>query len=138
MTVQTKLAYDKEYIESFSINRNEPEWMKDLRLQAFDQVNVLNLPEPDKTNIRRWNFTQFKHGAEGEKITSIQNLPEELKDHFDLDNIPENIIIQRNQTVAYRTISEELENQGVIFTDIATAIKDHSDLVEKYYMKDAV
>src|SRR5699024_4625318 len=138
MTVKTKFPYDKNYVENFSIDRDEPEWMKNLRLQAFEQANVLDLPEPDKTNIKRWNFSEFKHGAEGEVISSISDLPEELQDHFDLEHIPESIIIQRNQTVDYTTINEDLKKQGVIFTDILTACKEHSELVEKYYMKDAV
>src|SRR5699024_2037504 len=35
-------------------------------------------------------------------------------------------------------VSEELTNKGVIFTDIFTALKEHSELVKKYYMTDAV
>src|SRR5699024_563771 len=41
-------------------------------------------------------------------------------------------------TVSYLTFSEALEKEGVIFTDIFTAMEEHSDLVKKYYMKDAV
>lgn len=138
MTVKTKFPYDKEYVEKFSTDHNEPEWMNQLRLQAFEQANVLDLPEPDKTNINRWNFTNFKLGAEGEVISSIEDLPDELEEHFDLEHLPENILILRNQTVAYHTFSESLKEKKVIFTDIFTAIQEHSDLVEKYYMKDAV
>src|SRR5690625_1011971 len=47
-------------------------------------------------------------------------------------------MIQRNQTVVYASISKELEDQGVIFTDIFTAFEKHEELVKKYYMKDAV
>src|SRR5690625_4636093 len=112
MTVVTKFPYDKDYIENFSIDRNEPEWMRKLRLQAYEQANVLDLPKPDKTNINRWNFSRFKHGAEGEAITSMQNLPKELEEHFDLDNIPGNLIIQRNQSVAYAALSKELQDKG--------------------------
>src|SRR5699024_542124 len=43
-----------------------------------------------------------------------------------------------NHSVAYHTLSEELKEKGVIFTDIFTAMQNHSDLVEQYYMKDAV
>jgi len=138
MTVTTDFPYNKQYVEEFSTGKNEPDWMKSLRLQALDLVDSLDLPKPDKTNIRRWNFTNFKHYAEGETISSLTALPETLQDYFDQKNLPENVIIQRNNTVAYTQTSEGLKEQGVIFTDIFTAIKDHSDLVEKYYMKDAV
>ena len=49
-----------------------------------------------------------------------------------------NLYVQRDQTAAYSTLTEELKSQGVIFTDIQTAAKEHSDLVEKYFMKDGV
>lgn len=138
MTVMTKLPYDKTYIEQFSESKNEPNWMKSLRLQAFDQANELDLPEPDKTKITRWNFHRFKHAAEGERITALTNLPAAINSLFDQNNIPENIVIQRNQTVAYEALSKELKEKGVIFTDIFTALQNHSELVQKYFMKDAV
>ncbi len=138
MTVETKLPYNIDYINQLSSERNEPKWMTSLRLQALKQAEALDMPKPDKTNIKNWKFDTFKHGAKGEAISSLNDLPEELKAFFDDKNAPENLVIQRNETVAYATLSKELQDKGVIFTDIFTAIKDHSDLVEKYYMKDAV
>lgn len=138
MTVKTKFPYDEEYITQYSQDKNEPEWMKSLRLQALEQANTLDLPKPDKTRIGRWNFDRFKHIAKGEAISSFSDLPTELQAHFDQDNIPENLIIQRNHSVAYATISDELKGQGVVFTDIFTALQEHEELVKKYYMTDAV
>lgn len=138
MTVITKFPYNKEYIEQLSQENNEPEWLKTLRLEALEQANVLDLPDPDKTRIGRWNFSHFKHMAEGEVISSLQDLPIELQDHINQDHVSENLIIQRNQTVAFATISNELKEKGVIFTDIFTAFKEHEELVKKYYMTDAV
>lgn len=138
MTVRTRFPYDKEFVTTFSDKNNEPAWMKSLRLRAFDQAHDLDMPEPDKTNINRWNFTNFELGAEGSTISSLDELPEQLQVFIDQENIPSNIQIQQNGTVAYSAISEELTKQGVIFTDIFTAMKDHSDLVEKYFMADAV
>jgi len=138
MTVLTKLPYDKEYVTQFSQTNNEPEWMKELRLQALDQAESLDMPEPDKTNINRWNFTKFKHTAEAEDISSLTDLPGEIQDLFDEDNLPENIVVLRNQTAAYQQLSDDLKDKGVIFTDIFTAMNEHEDLVKKYYMQDAV
>src|SRR5699024_4680459 len=138
MTVKTKLPYDKDYIEQFSKDRNEPEWMKYLRLQAIEQANELELPQPDKTRIGRWNFTNFKHASEGAPISSLAELPEQLQDFIDQDNLPKNILIERNQSVAFAKLSDELKNKGVIFTDIATALVEHEELVKKYFMKDVV
>src|SRR5699024_7955356 len=136
MTTLTKLPYDEKYNTEYSEKHNEPAWMKEFRLKALELANNLELPKPDKTNIRRWNFTEFKHQADGEKIKAEEEAPEAIKDFIDTET--ENVIILRNQTVAYASISKELEDQGVIFTDIFTALRDHEELVKKYYMTDVV
>lgn len=139
MAVETKLPYDKDYIEQFSKNRQEPAWMKELRLDAIKQSETLPMPEPDKTKITKWNLTRFEHDyGTGAEITSLRDLPAEINDFFDKDDLPENLLIQRNQSVAFRSLSEELKDKGVIFTDIFTAVKEHENLVKRYYMKDAV
>ena len=138
MTTLTQVPFDNKYIEQFSKGNNEPIWMTELRLEALDLANSLELPKPDKTNINRWNFTQFKHTADGEKIADLNNLPEKLQEFVDKENVPENIVILRNQTVAFAALNEELKEKGVIFTDIFTALQEHGELVKKYYMTDAV
>src|SRR5699024_11699361 len=49
-----------------------------------------------------------------------------------------NIVVLRNETVAYNALSEDLQSKGVIFTDIFTALQEHEELVKKYYFTDAV
>jgi Fe-S cluster assembly protein SufD len=138
MTIDTKLPFDQEYISSFSKEANEPSWLLDLRLQALAKAEDLALPKPDKTNISKWNFTAFdKHTSQASTISSVDELPEVVKALIDTEAV-KNLYIQRDQTAAYSTLTEELKSQGVIFTDIQTAAKEHSDLVEKYFMKDGV
>lgn len=137
MTTVTKLPYDETYVTEFSKENNEPAWMTELRVEAIDLANHLELPKPDKTKIHRWNFTDFKHqGEAGEAITSLDNVPAELNDFVDREN--ENIVILRNQSVAYASLNKELKDKGVILTDIFTAVREHGDLVKQYYMTDAV
>lgn len=139
MTVETKLPFNQEYIQQISKNRNEAEWMAALRLKALEMADSLDMPNPDKTKIKNWNFTDFQYSyKEAEKIASLNALPEQLKAYFDEDANMENLYIQRNQTAAYNSLSQDLQDKGVIFTDIFTAINQHSELVEKYYMNDAV
>ncbi|ASF40289.1 Fe-S cluster assembly protein SufD [Halobacillus halophilus] len=138
MTVDVSLPYDKEYVTQFSNGLQEPEWMRNLRLDALEKSESLQLPKPDKTNISKWNFTEFKHNVQGEVIDSLEDLPAEIQDFLDKEKEQQNLVIQRNHTVAYAAIDQELKDQGVIFTDMASAIRDHSDLVQKYYMNDAV
>ena len=139
MTVETKLPYDAQYVSQLSNTLGEPEWLKNIRLEALQKVDQLPLPKADKTKIDNWNFTNFKHGLKNEKIQSLEQLPEEIKALINGDNAQnQNLLIQRNGSLAYTVISEELKNQGVIFTDIATAASTHGELLQKYFMTKAV
>ncbi|KAB7707010.1 Fe-S cluster assembly protein SufD [Bacillus aerolatus] len=139
MTVETNLPVDQEYIRSFSAEKGEAQWLADLRLAALDKAEELPLPIAEKTKINKWNFTQFtSHSVKSEPFASLGELPEELKSLINVEEVNKNLYIQRNQTPAFLSVSQDLTDQGVIFTDIATAVKEHGDLVQKYFMTDAV
>ncbi|MGD6804695.1 Fe-S cluster assembly protein SufD [Rossellomorea vietnamensis] len=139
MTVETKLPVEKEYLDSFSKGLGEPEWFSGLRTQALAKAGELELPKPDKTKITKWNFTEFKqHTVESKPFANLSELPDAAKALIDTESSSNNLYVQRNNTPAYLTLSQELQDQGVIFTDILTAIKEHGDLVQKYFMKEGV
>ncbi|MEQ6377103.1 Fe-S cluster assembly protein SufD [Bacillaceae bacterium S4-13-58] len=139
MSVETVLPYEKSYVESFSTGRGEPRWMTSLRQQAIEKAEQLALPKPEKTKITDWNFSRFKHYVEGQSVQSFDDLPAEIQGLLSKDDFAKaNLFIQRNHTAAYLSLSDDLKNKGVIFTDMATALKEHSDLVQRYYMKETV
>ncbi|KKB33677.1 Fe-S cluster assembly protein SufD [Bacillus thermotolerans] len=139
MTVETNLPVDQEYIRSFSAEKGEGQWLTDLRLTALKQAEDLPLPRADKTKITNWNFTQFaSHAVESEPFSSLDELPEEVKSLINIEATDKSLYIQRNQTPAFLSVSEDLKEQGVIFTDIFTAVREHSELVQKYFMTDVV
>lgn len=138
MTVDTKLQFDQDYVNQFSKDRNEPKWLEEMRVNALKQAEDLPLPKPDKTKINKWNFTSFKHTSASDVINSLDELPEDVKSLIDTENKNQNLLIQRNNSLAYLSVTDELKDKGVIFTDIATAAKDHSDLLKKYFMTEAV
>jgi Fe-S cluster assembly protein SufD len=138
MTLETKLPFDQDYIRNYSKELGEPEWLTDLRLQALSQIEALPLPKPDKTKIENWNFTSFQnHVVKSEAVQSIDTLPEAVRALIDT-NETTNILVQRDQGTGFTSLSEDLKNKGVIFTDIHTAAREHSDLLQKYFMKDGV
>jgi len=137
MTVETKLAISAQDVRSFSEAHNEPKWLTELRERALANVETLDMVKPDKTNVKSWNFFDFpKLQVEGKKIAALTELPEEVQTIVD-DN-QQTIYIQHNNTPAYLKVSDELKAQGVIVTDIFTAVQEHSDLVQKYFMTEAV
>ncbi|WP_374724418.1 Fe-S cluster assembly protein SufD [Calidifontibacillus erzurumensis] len=138
MTVETKLPYGSEYVRQLSTTLGEPEWLRELRLKALEKVDTLPLPKADKTKIDNWNFTNFQHELKNETIESLEQLPEEIKALVNVGANNQNLLIQKNGSLAYASISEELTKQGVIFTDIKTAAVQHGELLQKYFMTKAV
>ncbi|MDR0139892.1 Fe-S cluster assembly protein SufD [Metabacillus idriensis] len=137
MTVETKFNHD--YVTGFSNELGEPEWLKELRLQALAKAEDLSMPRPDKTKIDKWNFTQFQtHSVKSKPLASLNDLSDEVKALIDLEDENKNLYIQLDTTPSYTSLSQELKDQGVIFTDIHTAAREHSELVQKYFMTDGV
>jgi len=134
MITEIKLPLEKATLQSFSIANNEPSWLMELREKALDSLSSLEMPKPDKTNIRNCNFTEFSnHTVESDAFSTLDELPEEVKALLDAEE-KHNIYVQRNNTPAFVSLSETLKEQGVIFTDIITAAREHSELVQKYFM----
>lgn len=138
MTTETNLSFDKDFVRSFSKEMNEPAWLQEFRLKALEESETLPMPRPDKTKIDKWNFTQFnQHTVKSEPFKSLSELPEEVKALVD-ETEAKNLYIQRNQTPAFLTLTDELKSKGVVFTDIITAAREHGDLLKKYYMTQAI
>jgi Fe-S cluster assembly protein SufD len=139
MTIDTKLPFDQQYVANFSKENSEPAWLSELRINALVSAEQLPLPKPDKTKIDKWNFTQFEnHVVKSETYQSLSDLPEQAKALVEMDATNQSLYIQRNTTPAFLTVSEELKASGVIFTDILTAAREHSELLQKYFMKSGV
>ncbi len=136
MTIETKLPFDTDFVSSFSKENGEPAWLGEFRQKAISLADELPMPRPDKTKIDKWNFFQFNN-VKSESFSSLNELPEDVKALIDLENA-KNLYIQRNQTAAYLSLSEDLKNKGVIFTDIFTAARDHGELLQKYLMTNGV
>ncbi|MBO0442188.1 Fe-S cluster assembly protein SufD [Vagococcus fluvialis] len=123
----------KDYLDDitlFSASQEEPQWMLDLRLKALEKCEELDLPKIERVKIHRWPLMNV--GNLNEEILGNPVLPS-------FDEMEDNpMIIQGRTTTLYEQMPVELSEQGVIFTDIFTAMKEHSELVEEYFMTKAV
>ncbi|PIC75575.1 Fe-S cluster assembly protein SufD [Sporosarcina sp. P19] len=138
MTVETTLALTEQDVRSYSAKVEEAAWMADFRSNALAKAEVLEMPKPDKTKITKWNFTEFpSHTVESSIFAGLEELPTEAKALID-DEQQQNIYVQHNNTPAYLALSEDLKSKGVIMTDIFTASREHSELLQKYLMTDGV
>ncbi|PTL38901.1 Fe-S cluster assembly protein SufD [Alkalicoccus saliphilus] len=138
MTTELTFPVNEQQLQSFSKDRQEPEWFTNARLDALTKAGKLELPKPDKTKITKWNFTSFSYDAQGEATSSYKELSDAVRTLVGEEEKVENLITQKNGRSTYEAVQAELREQGVIFTDMETALKEHGDLVQKYFMKDAV
>ncbi|GGI35634.1 MULTISPECIES: Fe-S cluster assembly protein SufD [Staphylococcus] len=137
MTTET-LNISEEQLVDYSKAHNEPSWMTELRKKALKLTETLEMPKPDKTKLRKWNFDTFKqHETKGSAYENLNELPESVKQIIDIEN-SENLVIQHNNDLAYSQVSEQAKNDGVIIEGLHEALVNHSELVQKYYMTQAV
>lgn len=137
MTTET-LNISEAQLVDYSKAQNEPSWMTELRQKALKLTETLEMPKPDKTKLRNWDFDAFKqHHVESESYNDVSELPESVKNIIDIEN-SKNLIIQHNNDLAFTQVSEQANHNNVIIEGLSKALQDHSELVEKYLMKDAV
>lgn len=132
-------------IKKISALKNEPEWMLNIRLNAYKVFLKLKNPKwgPDLSFI---NFNEYIYyassiGSEYYK-TSWDEVPEKIKKQFEELNVPENeakyfsgVNNQYDSDTVYHQLKDELKKKKVIFTNIETAITEHPSLVKKYFGK---
>ncbi|WP_281200578.1 Fe-S cluster assembly protein SufD [Staphylococcus schleiferi] len=137
MTTET-LNISEAQLVDYSQSQNEPSWMTELRKEAFKQAESLEMPKPDKTKLNKWDFDSFKqHETQGAVFHDLKELPSEIDRIINVENT-ENLVIQHNNTSAYTKVNDKALQDGVIIEHISEALINHSDLVQKYFMKDAV
>ena len=117
-----------EAVKAFSAEWAEPQWMTDLRVNALTKIDELPLPVIEKVKFARWNLYNVK--PEHQEATGTIPSFDQMKDNP--------MIVQAGETTVFEQISPKLADQGVIFTDLVTAMQEHSELVKEYYMQKAV
>ena len=134
---------NKEVVKFISKAKNEPDWMIDLRLKAYESFLKINNPTwgPDLSGI---DFDEYTYYIKSTQKTenNWDEVPEEIKDTFEKLGIPEaeakylsGSSTQFESEVVYHNNLKELDDQGVIFCDTDTALREYPDLMQKYFGK---
>lgn len=139
---KSKAGLTEEVIREISANKNEPEWMLEFRLKALEIYNRLDVPEwvPDISELDMDNIVTYVR-PKTEMKEDWADVPENIKGTFDLLGIPEaektslaGVGAQYDSEVVYHSIQEDLVKQGVVYTDMETALREYEDIVKKYFM----
>ena len=114
----------KELIQEFSQLHAEPDWLFQLRQQAFDKIDQLELPRIERVKFHRWNLGDGRI-SDSEPLTSVP----------DFTALGDNLkFIQMGTQTVLEQLPADLAEQGVIFTDFHSALEEIPELVEKHFM----
>ncbi|MBQ9730702.1 MAG: Fe-S cluster assembly protein SufB [Bacilli bacterium] len=138
---KTDKGLSREIVMQISKAKNEPEWMLNFRLKAYDFFAKSPLPSfgPDLTNLDFNDYTYFIRTSDKLSNTWDQ-VPETIKDTFDKLGIPEaekeflaGVSTQYESEVVYHNMLKEVEEKGVIFLDTDSALKQYPELFKEYF-----
>ena len=132
-----------EIIKKISERKNEPEWMREFRLKALEVYNSKPMTDwgPDLSDLDMNDIVHYLEPDSAPMNENWNDVPSYIRDTFDRLGIPEaekqslaGVGAQYDSEVVYHSVHKELEEQGVIYTDIETAIVKYGDMLKEYFM----
>jgi Fe-S cluster assembly protein SufB len=131
----------KEIIEEISKMKEEPEWMLENRLEALKAFQAKPFPDwgPDLSSI---DFDELYYYVKPSEEVSERwdKVPKDIKQTFDRLGIPEaekkflaGSTAQMESEAVYHHLKKQWEDKGIIFTDMDTGLKEHPEIVKKYF-----
>ncbi|MFC4076250.1 Fe-S cluster assembly protein SufB [Salinithrix halophila] len=147
---RSKRGLTREIVEEISRMKEEPQWMLDFRLKSLEQFYKMPMPSsqnskwfsilPGKLDDLNFDDITYYVKPSERQGRSWDEVPEEIKHTFDRLGIPEaeqkflaGVSAQYESEVVYHNMQKELEDQGVIFCDTDTAVKEYPELVKEYF-----
>ncbi len=137
-------AFNRDAVEKLSSWLDEPAWMLEFRLKAWEIQDQLSMPtmkdEPwRRTDLRRFKLDEIGPSVNGDRSSlGPQNeVPAYLGEQLTEDDTG-GILLEVDGVVESYEISDELVKQGVIFCDMHTAVREHSELVKDHFMTEVV
>ena len=141
---KTEKGLTEEIVRQISAEKNEPEWMLESRLKALKIFNEKENPSwgPDISEVDMDEITTYIR-PDADMSDDWMNVPDEIRDTFDKLGIPEaekesmlsGVGAQYDSEVVYHSIQKYLSDQGVIYTDFETGLKEYPEIVKKYFSK---
>jgi Fe-S cluster assembly protein SufB len=131
----------EEIVKKISEMKDEPQWMLDFRLKSLKQFYKMPMPMwgGDLTELNFDEITYYVKPSERSE-RSWDEVPEEIKNTFDKLGIPEaeqkylaGVSAQYESEVVYHNMEQDLEEQGIIFKDTDSALRENEELFKEYF-----
>lgn len=143
VSLQVEYGLNEELIRTISKDKEEPDWVLDIRLKALKYFYELKDPDwgPDISFLDLSKLATYVKPVNGE-VRKWEDVPEDIRNVFDKLGIPESEKLalagsgaQFDSQIVYHNLSDQLKEQGIIYTSFDEGIKQYPDLVKEYFTK---
>ncbi|MCD7735629.1 MAG: Fe-S cluster assembly protein SufB [Lachnospiraceae bacterium] len=131
-------------VETISQEKNDPEWMREFRLNALQIYNEMRVPDwgPSIDGLNIDEIVTYVRPNTQMKA-KWSDVPEDIKKTFDLLGIPQaeqeslaGVGAQYDSELVYHNVRAEVAAQGVVYTDMESALNgEYADMVRAHFMK---
>ena len=139
-----KEGLTEDIVLEISEKKNDPKWMRDFRLKSLEIYHKSEMPNwgPDISGLNVDNIVTYVK-PNTEMSQSWEEVPEDIKNTFEKLGIPEaerkslaGVGAQYDSELVYHNLQEEVARQGVIYTDIESALHGpYGKMIEEHFMK---
>ncbi len=134
---------DKAIVERISAEKNDPAWMREFRLKSLEIYNKMYIPEwgPDISDLDIQKIVSYVK-PKTEMAAKWEDVPKDIKETFEKLGIPEaerkslaGVGAQYDSELVYHNVKDEVSAQGVVYTDMESALTgEYSEMVKEYFM----
>jgi Fe-S cluster assembly protein SufD len=133
-------GFSREAVEQLSRERNEPDWLRQSRLAAWEAYQATPMPQRTDEEWRRTDIRDLPiddvrpFAAQSSRVASRDELPEAVQAAMAAAGELAGVVVQHDSSIVYMEAGDDLAARGVIFADFDTAVAEHPELVRKYFM----
>jgi Fe-S cluster assembly protein SufD len=136
------LGFTEEGGEALSDTLDEPDYMREFRQDAFELYKELPIPSAENSEEwRRTDVTDLDLGALRASAGSgyaDESLPEYLEEIQVAESDRKGLHLEHNAGDSILELSEDLEEQGVVFCSMSEAVREHPEIVRDHFMTEAL
>ena len=137
-TIVGKRGFSEEALKEISWSMDEPDWLRQSRVDAWRIWEQTPMPSHKDEEWRRTDISLLDLGSvvsfsgPNGGVEKLETLPSELQHRLVGGSATAGLHVQRNSSGVFNRLSGDLASKGVILTDMSTAAREHGDLVRRY------
>ena len=134
-----------DIVRQISKEKNDPEWMTEFRLKSLEKYNEIPVPDwgPSIEGLDMNNIVTYVRPKDNKMVKDWEEVPTDIRDTFQKLGIPQaereslaGVGAQFDSELVYHNVKDEVAAQGVIYTDLESALHgEYADMIKEHFMK---